>query len=1216
MASDPIPPGAEWLPARYPPIRRLGAGGMGEVWLAHDIELDRPVAVKRLLQRTNDVDRLRFRREFMVLSQLDYPGIIKVFDMDESEAAFYYTMEFLDGAPLRDYFRAGLWQDTGPGQGGTHTPGYYSDAAALQRLWSVGLELFATLAYLHSNALIHRDLKPANLMVDGAGRLRLLDFGLARKQAGLFDLAGESSAGVTRAGEMVGTPSYLAPEQIKSQPVDARADLYSAGVILYEMTTGQLPFRGASIAEVLMGHLQYAPKAPRSVNPLLTPDQNAFIMRLLAKEPAGRYPSALEGLRAMRACALALDSEALTTALVSTGEMSAPRELLVAPWTGNKGARDAALEAARALLSGQGRGVLIGGPPGSGKSRLFDELRGFAAEQGLKVLSGAARQAAPVPAQLFHELFAALAEPMRRHPERATLWLGEEAGLLARHFPVLAEWSPSGTTNPQESAALEPQAERARLMAAVYCVFARLAREAPLLLLLDDLHWADPLSLDLTVHLLRSFTSGAASGQPQLALIGCYRNDGASLSEPFARWLQQIGGGGLVRQTLHPLDPSATGELVQALLGMRAPPPERFTRRLLALTGGNPWFLIETIKTLIASGELQRVSSSAAAGDAAAEWNFEEWLQRESGASPHQLKLPESVQAAIDGQVASLSEAARTALRSAALIGRDFKFAWWQKVSGLDEAALLDLADPLIRAGFLIEKGADTLALAHEQLRAALVAGLTGLKRRRLHGAILAALEADPQAAADPALLAEHALEAGAAEPALRHGLKAAEALILLQQPEPALRLLERIEALQGGRAKMAPAGRLALVLLLFRGYYYRGDYLRILEIGPDTIKLAQEAGDAKAEKQLWTNLAYADIRAGDARAGLESAQIALALAEASGDERTACGSLSNAAAAHLKLGELELSRQLGLQSHRRAVAAGEHLQASIALTWLGILAFTSGDNSAAIAHWREGLVYDEKSGNKSGIALQTGNIGETLVLLGKLDEAEAALQKGYALNREIGKMDSLSDNLNNLGRIALLRGEYEKAREILSESLLYARESGDMSYQVISRLRRMEALASMGDFAAAQADRTVAVESARAGADPYVLALALSVAADFALLQGEAQAAREDAEAALAISDKQEMHAITADALAARGLAGALAGEGLRLDDFERALALARKGDNVELELMIALRRGQALLLTGDDERGGALLADVIARAEKLGFNRIAQRAKVILPG
>src|SRR5947209_1188666 len=124
MASDPIPPGAEWLPARYPPIRRLGAGGMGEVWLAHDIERDRKVAVKRLMQRTNDVDRLRFRREFLVLSQLDYPGIIKVFDMDESDAAFYYTMEFLDGAPLRDYFRSGLWQGAAAGQAVTPTPGY------------------------------------------------------------------------------------------------------------------------------------------------------------------------------------------------------------------------------------------------------------------------------------------------------------------------------------------------------------------------------------------------------------------------------------------------------------------------------------------------------------------------------------------------------------------------------------------------------------------------------------------------------------------------------------------------------------------------------------------------------------------------------------------------------------------------------------------------------------------------------------------------------------------------------------------------------------------------------------------------------------------------------------------------------------------------------------------------------------------------------------
>jgi serine/threonine-protein kinase len=251
--------------SRYRLERKLGTGGMADVWLAEDQELGRKVAIKILHERyASDTQFVeRFRREATHAAGLSHPNVVSIFDRGETDGSYFIVMEYVEGRTLKELIV-------------TRGPCPVPVAISYVR------QVLAALRYAHRNGIVHRDIKPHNVLVDHEGRVKVADFGIAR--------AGSSQ--MTEAGSIIGTAQYLSPEQARGAPVDESSDLYSTGIVLYELLTGKVPFTGETPVEIAMKHLSQVPAAPSELRGEIPRDLDLVVLRALAKEPADRYRSA------------------------------------------------------------------------------------------------------------------------------------------------------------------------------------------------------------------------------------------------------------------------------------------------------------------------------------------------------------------------------------------------------------------------------------------------------------------------------------------------------------------------------------------------------------------------------------------------------------------------------------------------------------------------------------------------------------------------------------------------------------------------------------------------------------------------------------------------------------------------------------------------------------------------------------------------------------
>jgi beta-lactam-binding protein with PASTA domain/tRNA A-37 threonylcarbamoyl transferase component Bud32 len=253
---------------RYQLRRSIASGGMAEVYLARDALLDRPVALK-LMHPEFARDRSfidRFRREAQAAASLNDPRIVSIYDWGSDEGTYFIVMEYVDGKTLREIIRA-------------------EGRIPARRAVEIASEVLAGLQLAHAKGIIHRDIKPANIAVTEGGQTKVMDFGIARA-------ASDSGQTMTQTGMVIGTAGYFSPEQAQGLPVDPRSDIYSVGVILYEMLTGQLPFTGDTAVSIAYKHVTEDPVPPRVVNPDIPEGLEAVVMKALAKNPENRYQSA------------------------------------------------------------------------------------------------------------------------------------------------------------------------------------------------------------------------------------------------------------------------------------------------------------------------------------------------------------------------------------------------------------------------------------------------------------------------------------------------------------------------------------------------------------------------------------------------------------------------------------------------------------------------------------------------------------------------------------------------------------------------------------------------------------------------------------------------------------------------------------------------------------------------------------------------------------
>ena len=271
---------------RYEVVDEIGQGSMGVVYRAYDPQINRHIALKLLRQDRVTSEELvqRFLKEARAMGGLSHPNIATVYDTGRDHGTIFIAMEILRGKSLKDLMR--------------------EKTLNLNEIVHIGVQVAEALDFAHRKGIVHRDIKPSNIIIDPSGNAKITDFGIAH-------IEDPSLTQQTIPGEILGTPLFMSPEQVMSNPVDGRSDLYSLGVILYEMTTGTTPFKGENLAAIFQAILQETPRAPELDGSPVSRNLSNLIMKSLSKDPDKRFQTGLEMAQPLKGCLQRRQSDTL-----------------------------------------------------------------------------------------------------------------------------------------------------------------------------------------------------------------------------------------------------------------------------------------------------------------------------------------------------------------------------------------------------------------------------------------------------------------------------------------------------------------------------------------------------------------------------------------------------------------------------------------------------------------------------------------------------------------------------------------------------------------------------------------------------------------------------------------------------------------------------------------------------------------------------------------
>ena len=994
------------LGKRYRVEGEIGRGGLGVVYRAHDTRLDRAVAIKTLAAGTlGDEARKQLLNEARAAARLNHPNIISLFDASESNGDAYIVMELVEGRSLHE-----------------------QRPDSLAGVIDVARQICQALAHAHAHGIVHRDLKPENVIVMADGRVKLLDFGLARPIA----------SRLTTEGGISGTVYYLAPEQAMGRKVDVRADLYSLGVILYELTTHQLPFTGDDPLTVVTQHLHAPVVPPRTILPDLPPALEYLILALLAKQPEDRP-----------ADAMAVDKALADIRLGSAaGEVAAADEVRIGLLArGRLIGRRNELDRLRRLwseaLAGECVLALISGEPGVGKTRLARELIATARLGGATVLSGGCYEYEATTPYL--PLVEALRDWVREEsPERLRAVVDTSAPEIVRMAPEAeAILGPPPPRPP-----LTPGEERLRLFDSLARVFQRMAAPNGLLIFLDDLHWADSGTLQLLHYLLRHLR------HDRVLILVAYREIELDRSHPLAEaiveWNRERRP---VRLSLGRLSQAETAAMLASLFQAATVSPE-FVEAIQRETEGNPFFIEEVVKALIESGVVYREDGR--------------WERK----AIEELAIPQSVKEAIGRRLNRLETTTSDMLHSAAVIGKTFSFDLLADSLGVDEGDLLPALDEATAAQLVTPVEGEAFVFTHDKIRETLYDELNPIRRRRLHQHVGEALErrrsGDPRARAQD--LAYHFTAAGDSRRGLEYSLQAAEQARKLYAWDEAIQFLTtarecalgleqsdevvRLDALMGATygdkgqfleaiaayqraldATVEPRERVSLNIHLAEMYTWVGDN-RALAILNQTIEELDPATQplelASARALLARHYHYAS----QFSRAIELLNQVLPVLEEMGDTFTLTRTLAYYAGAYQHLARSEESDRWAERLISLGETSGHTFATAVGHEYLAENAGVCGRFERAAEHARLDRQLGERIGSLDRMGWSDFALAFAQAGLGELEGAEETIRDGLELAERIGDRRLAALAQATLASILADRGGYDEAHELVEVAI------------------------------------------------------------------------------------------------------------------------------------------------------------------------------------
>ena len=676
---------------RFTVLRRLGAGGMGVVYAVHDGERDEAVALKTL-RRGRPAEVSRLKREFRSLADIAHPNLVCLYELVVEPDTCFFTMELVDGLGVADYVRtpAAEWRMRG-------AEVHRADAGAVR---SVLRQLVAGVLALHDKGKLHRDIKPSNILVRPGGGVVILDFGLTSDTLPNAPPADD---------RMAGTPAYLAPEQHGGAGASEASDWYAVGVTLYEALTGRLPFDGSWHELGWRKRHRDAPP-PVSIEPHVPGDLNAICLGLLSRDPERR----LSGRDALDKL---VDREGVPAEILR----HEPRRSKPC-FVGRARELTILTESFAAVSEGGAAAVCVHGPSGIGKTALVQQFLDQVPDGEAVVLRGRCYENESVPYKALDGVMDSLSQYLGRlrRTEVATL-VPSDARALSRLFPVMLHVEAVATLPLLGPESLDPLVLRRRAFSSLRELLTRIANRRPLVLFIDDLHWADADSALLLEELLRP------PEPPSLLMVAGFRTEEIA-SKPFLRRLLERAES--IHYRVLPLDPMTEDEasaLIASLIPVDSPVSQAEKLEIVREAGGSP-FLLDQMARSVVIDETGRDRLAT----------FVEMLE---------------------GRVKALPPGARRFLETLAICGRPVAPDLVYEACGLagDERPLVAL---LRSDRFLRSSGsAQRIEIYHDRIREKLAALVSPDDQRRIHGLMVRALVA--RRADDPEALYSHCRGAG-----------------------------------------------------------------------------------------------------------------------------------------------------------------------------------------------------------------------------------------------------------------------------------------------------------------------------------------------------------------------------------------------------------------------------------------------------------------------
>lgn len=987
----------------YRIIEKVGAGGMGEVYQAEDSQLRRRVALKFLPERivADPTAVERFVREARAASALNHPNIVTIHEIGETGPNRFIVMEFIVGSTLRKMVDQGM------------------DLPSLAR---IGEQIAKALSVAHAAGIVHRDIKPDNIMVRDDGYVKVLDFGLARLVPTGFSPTFATAD--TAAGTVLGTARYMSPEQARGEMTDSATDMFSLGIVLYELSTGRHPFPADSQIGVLHAILSQTPLPPSRLSPQVPAVLDSLILRLLEKDARLR-PSATEVESEFRVLTGTHARAHATRGIAPVERHTVGRKCELAELR----------DAFNSAESGRGLLMCVAGEPGIGKTTL--------AEDFLATLVAAGRHCSIARGKCSERLAGTEAYlPILETLE--SLLHGDDSISMAAALKRLAPtWyvqvAPLAANDSSFSRVMEEAkaASQERLKRELSAFLQEASRIRPLVFFLDDLHWADVSTVDLLAYI------GGRVGSWRMLIIVTYRPSDLLLAKhPFNEVKLVLQERGVCRDLavafLTPAD-------VELYLTKEFPehrfPPE-FASLIHAKTEGSPLFMVDLIRYLRNRGVITEQEQG--------HWSLVESVP------DIQRELPESVRSMIQRKIDQLSDAERRLLSAASVQGHEFDSAVVARALEMDAAEVEERLEILERVHLFVRKIGERefpdsqltlrFVFVHALYHNALYAALAPTRRTSLSAAAAGALQAfygecSAEIASTLAFLFE----------AARDFARAAD--YFLQASQNSARVFANHEAISLSRRALANAEKLrgaermsrvlAAAFELARLHLTTSLFDEAIEDFALAEKAAVELGNKEAQIDAICGTAMSMFNVHRMAEMREQANRALIIASAAGSSAGVASAESVLACDRLCTGDLGAAEQYFRHALPVLQEKGVQLGVVDAFSYLG-----------ALHTWR--LDYEEAERVTSWALQKARELGASFHIVenlffrgmalgnhGRLSEALSALEEARRLAELNGERYWLPRIPNTLGWIYREMQDLETALQLDTENVRLAEEMG-----------------------------------------------------------------------------------------------------------------------------------------------------------------------------